>query len=119
MKKVVDTRNIVLYNVVTAKENRAMGGPKMKKLTAYNKANDRQIEMMMGKAMCAYANMAEVEKNKSELVAIHGRHQVLMTIECHKSEYEATVRCIEMFVKESLPEICRAVIDSCKEEFGI
>lgn len=91
----------------------------MKKLTAYNSQNDRQIEMMMGKAMCAYANWQERRNNKEELAKQFGMAQVQTTIAANESEYEATVRCIAMFVKESVPEICMAVIDSCKEEFGI
>lgn len=77
------------------------------KLTAYNNQNDRQIEQMVGKAMCAYANAMEV----ADLDKV--QQKVFM------AEYEATVRCIAMFVKESVPEICVAVIDSCKKEFGI
>lgn len=81
----------------------------MKNLTAYNDQNAREIEMMMGKAMCAYANAVTINKMnpKSENVI------ALM------SEYEATVRCIDMFVRENIYEIQLAVIDSAKEEFGI
>lgn len=81
----------------------------MKNLTAYNSQNDREIGMMMGKAMCAYANWQEAEKTA---FAVERRV-------AHRSEYEATVRCIAMFVKESVYEIQAAVIDSCKEEFGV
>ena len=81
----------------------------MKKFTAYDKANERQIEMMVSKAMCAYANWQAAEE---KAFAIEERVS-------HRSEYEATVRCIAMFVKESVPAICTAVIDGCKEEFGI
>lgn len=79
----------------------------MKKLTAYNPENDRQIEQMVSKAMCAYANAMEINNlNRTQ-------HEIYM------SEYEATVRCIDMFVKESIYEIQFAVIESAKEEFGI
>lgn len=81
----------------------------MKKLTAYNGQNDREIGMMMGKAMCAYANWQSAE---SKAFAIEQRV-------AHRSEYEATVRCIDMFVKESIYEIQLAIIESCEEEFGI
>ena len=81
----------------------------MKKLTAYNSQNDREISMMMGKAMCAYANWQVSEK---KAFAIEQRV-------AHRSEYEATVRCIDMFVKESIYEIQFAVIESAKEELGI
>jgi len=91
----------------------------MKKLTAYNSQNDREIEMMMGKAICAYANWKSTEDDRDQLEMLYGRETVDKSITAHKSEYEATVRCIEMFVKESVPTICVAVIDSCKEEFGI
>lgn len=79
----------------------------MKKLTAYNPENDRQIEQMVSKAMCAYANAMEINNlNRTQ-------HEIYM------SEYEATVRCIAMFVKEPVPTICIYVIDRCKSEFGI
>ena len=81
----------------------------MKKLTAYNSQNDCAIGMMMGKAMCAYANWQKAEKTA---FAVEWR------VAC-RSEYEATVRCIAMFVKESIYEIQAEVIDSCKEEFGV
>lgn len=87
----------------------------MKQLTAYNKANDRQIQQMFGKAMCAYANWQEVEHLK---YLANGR-SVAEAKARFESEYEATVRCIDMFVRESVPAICMAVIDSYREEFGI
>lgn len=91
----------------------------MKNVTATNKDNELQVEMMMGKAMCAYANWKERKSNKSELAKEFGKAQVEIAIAASQSEYEATVRCIDMFVKEHLPEICRIVIDRCAEEFGI
>lgn len=65
-----------------------------KNLTAYNEANEREISMMVGKAMCALANAKTAKKQGMEHVRI-----------ACESEYEATVRCIDMFVKESLYEI--------------
>lgn len=91
----------------------------MKKLTAYNSQNDREISTMMGKAMCSYANWQERKSNKSELVKEFGKAQVEIAIVASQSEYEATVRCIDMFVKESIYEIQFAVIESAKEELGI
>lgn len=91
----------------------------MKKLTAYNKANDPQIEAMMGKAMCAYANWQSVKDDRDQLTYLYGRELVEKSLSAHESEYEATVRCIDMFVKESVPAICMTVIENCKEEFGI
>ena len=79
----------------------------MKKLNANNTQNDREIGWMFGKAMCAYANaMQVIELDKNQ-------YRIFM------AEYEATVRCIDMFVEESIYEIQLAVIDACKEEFGI
>lgn len=86
----------------------------MKKLTAYNNQNDREISMMMGKAMCSYANWQQERNSDRE-----NKTQKALIEQSHRSEYEATVRCIDMFVKESIYEIQQAIIDSCKEEFGI
>lgn len=91
----------------------------MKNLTANNKANEREIEMMVAKAMCAYANWQSTEDDAISLVTIYGDAMVDRSITAHKSEYEATVRCIAMFVSESVPAICQHVIDRCTEEFGI
>lgn len=91
----------------------------MSNVTAFNHDNDRVVEMMMGKAICAYANMREAKNNMDELVQIHGRQQVILHIECLNSEYEATVRCIDMLVKEPLHEVCRIVIARCAEELGV
>ena len=78
-------------------------------ITATNEANERQVEQMVGKAMCAYANWQMTEKRKRERGAV---------IAC-QSEYEATVRCIAMFVDQPTSYICSYVIARCSEEFGI
>lgn len=78
----------------------------MKKLSAYNEANDRVIDMMVGKAMCAYANWQMAQLDGLPVIA-------------QMSEYEATVICISMLVNESVPAICQHIIDRCKEEFGV
>lgn len=92
----------------------------MKKLTAYNSQNDREISMMMGKAMCAYANwkMATERPEGFFFKNVKPMERKLATAG-FMSEYEATVRCIDMFVKESIYEIQNAVIESAKEELGI
>ena len=91
----------------------------MKKLTAHNKENDRQIEMMVGKAMCAYANYKGATDNHTALVEQYGAISVEIVEAQYLSELEATERCIDMFVKEHLPEIGRYIIDRAGEEFGI
>lgn len=88
----------------------------MENITATNKANDRLAEMMFGKAMCAYANFVTAKE--------HGEHEFKyqpkeVVVEAHRSEYEATVRCLEMFVNENIYAIQRAVIARAKEEFGL
>ena len=90
----------------------------MKNLTAYNECNEREIEMMVGKAMCADANAREAFKashtdNRFRHVP---QDEVVAT---YRAEYEATVRCIEMFVRENVYEIQRYIQGRCKEEFGI
>ena len=91
----------------------------MTKLNAYNSQNDRQIEAMFSKAMIAYVNLKDIQSSKEELIRAYGKHQVILRMECLESEYEATVRCIDVFVEERVPEIRVAVIEACKEEFGI
>lgn len=86
-------------------------------LTAYNPDNGREIEAMFSKAMCAYANWQETERDSKALEATHGKQKVALHIEACRSEYEATVRCIALFVKEHVPEICSAVIGACEREF--
>lgn len=84
----------------------------MTKLNAYNESNEREINSMVGKAMCAYANMSKVIEHE-ELMIESGaftKEQVEIAKAKHASEYEATVRCIEMFVKNSIYEIQHYVI---------
>lgn len=83
-----------------------------KNLTAYNEANEREISSMVGKAMCAYANWREAKASEAE--AIREKSTIAF-----QAEYEATIRCIEMFVRESIYEIQAHVWDRCAEEFGI
>lgn len=92
-----------------------------KNLTACNEANEREINSMVGKAMCAYANYRKVHEHE-ELMVESGAftaEQVEVAKAKHSSEFEATIRCIEMFVRESIYEIQAHVWDRCAEEFGI
>lgn len=87
-------------------------------LTPYNPANAREVEMMASKAMCAYANWQQAER--ADYYDPQFRHvSQYEIVAAHRSEYEATARCIGMFVKEPLPTICIAIIGRAKEEFGI
>lgn len=88
----------------------------MRKLNAYNAQNDREVGMMFSKAMCAYANM--VTAQRADAKEFHNMSKEV-AVEKHQSEFEATVRCIDVFVRESCNEICVAVIESCEVEFGI
>lgn len=89
------------------------------KLTATNACNDRVIEMMFGKALCAYANWKSTEDDREQLTALYGKDTVEKSIVAHQSEYEATVRCLAMLTVEHLPQVCMAVIEQAEEEFGI
>lgn len=87
---------------------------KQTKLTAINPANERQIEVMFGKAVCAYANALETFK----LPYTDGRFRHVPQDEivaACEAEYEATVRCLDLFVNENLYEIQQIVRD-CAEE---
>lgn len=88
-------------------------------LTPTNEANAREIEMMVGKAMCSYANYRGALNEHKSLVKQYGALGVEVTKAQYKSEYEATVRCIAMFVSEPVPTICQVVIDRCRSELGV
>lgn len=75
------------------------------KLTAIHKGTDREISMMVGKAMCAYANMT----NASEV-------GMLNTAIALEAEYEATVRCIDMLVCENLYSIQHYIVNRADAE---
>lgn len=84
-------------------------------LNVINECNEQVVEWMVGKAMCAYANWQEVDSipyltNGYDKAEAKGRFE---------AEYEATVRCLGMLVRDSLPAVCRYVIDRAHEEFGI
>lgn len=76
-------------------------------LTPINPANEREVEMMMGKAVCAWAN------------ATAGEYQIERYRHMAMAEYEATARCIGLFVREPLWKVCSAIIDRAKAEFEI
>ena len=87
-----------------------------KNLTAYNEANEREISMMVGKAMCAYANhIGYGEQLKNPTLKEFGKKDAMLAGERAWAEYEATVRCIDMFVKDDLYEIQRHVIAKAEE----
>lgn len=77
-------------------------------VTPINPANSREVEMMMGKAMCAWAN-----------ATTGGYHQIERYRHMAMAEYEATARCIDMFVREPLWKVCSTIIERAKAEFGI
>ena len=77
----------------------------MKKLNAYNECNEREINAMVGKAACAWANWQ---------VALDNPHSKELQI-AYKNEYEATIRCIDMFVKNDLYEIQAIAIEEARE----
>ena len=91
----------------------------MKNLTAYNECNEREIESMVGKAMCAWANHESAMRAEKQLRAEYGDATFEKVTAAQLSEYEATARCIGFFVKESLPEICAYIIERAEKEFGI
>ena len=81
----------------------------MTKLNAYNECNEREINSMVGKAACAYANKVQTfRKSYTDPEFRHVSQDEVMA--ALNAEYEATIRCIDMFVKENLYEIQRFVI---------
>lgn len=89
------------------------------KLTANNECNEREIEMMVGKAMCAWANHESAMKAEQQLRRDYGDKVFDTTTAAQMSEYEATVRCIAMFVTNSLYEIQAYVTGRAEAEFEI
>ena len=89
-------------------------------LTATKSTNQREVEMMFGKAMCAYYNWRKAAERPKAFFKSHVGEQERANITAQfEAEYEATVRCIAMFVDESLPNVCKAVIAAAEEKFGI
>lgn len=90
-----------------------------KSLTATNPANEREVNRMVGKAMCAYANWLGFVKATTDQIDKMGRIKFHELRSANKSEYEATCRCIEMFVYESIYTIQDFIKERVAEEFGI
>lgn len=89
-------------------------------VTPTNKANNREVEFMMGKAMCAWANLqvslgewrnCEDGSHEAEV------HERMCAI--YSSEYEATVICIAMFVKEPIHKVHEIARNRAKAKFKI
>ena len=78
-------------------------------LNPINKDNAREVEMMVGKAMCAYANWMKIAHNREKYEAEFGNVRTVAEIAACKSEYEATIRILDFFVEESFYEIQRYV----------
>jgi hypothetical protein len=89
-------------------------------ITVTNKDNERPVEQMVGKAMCAYANAKRAsERPDGFFFKKLSEHEVEVEVAKMWSEYEATVRCIAMFVDQPTSCICGYVIARVEEEFGI
>lgn len=92
--------------------------PVSTKLTPINPDNARVVDMMAAKAVCAYANWQAAEQ--ADFFDAQFRHESQYeVVAAHRSEYEATVRCVAMLVRESVPTICLAIISQAKSEFGV
>lgn len=89
-------------------------------ITATNKGNERQIEQMVDKAMCAYANAKRAgERPDGFFFNKLSKQDVEVEVAKMWSEYEATIHCIAMFVEQPTSYICQYVIARAKDEFGI
>ena len=87
---------------------------KQTKLTAINEINERNVEVMMGKAICAFANARTIFKKSYNDPQFRHVSQDEIVAAC-EAEYEATVRCLDLLVKENLYEI-QQIIRDCAEE---
>lgn len=85
-------------------------------ITVTNEDNEREVEQMVGKAMCAYANFLNAKEHEEHEFKYQPKEVV---VQRHLSEYEATVRCIAMFVDQPTFYICQYVIARAWEEFGV
>ncbi len=90
------------------------------KLTLIQKCdNERVIEMMCGKAMCAFANYREANYDEYHLnnqMLVNSAHERKIA---SLNEYQATVRCIAMMVTDTLPMICHYIICRAENELGV
>ena len=92
-----------------------------KKLTAIHEGTEREIEMMVGKAMCAYENWQVALKCVYDDYKLGEEGYTANYIRAarNKSEYEATAHILEFFVQENIYDIQRYVLARAKAEFGI
>jgi hypothetical protein len=88
------------------------------KLTPKHGINAHAVETMFSKAMCAYANWQECADMNYYDYRFRNASQYEQCAAL-EAEYQATARCIALFVEEHLPSVCLAIKDACKEEFGI
>lgn len=79
----------------------------MTNLTPTHEVNAREIDMMVGKATCAYANMMMVIERANEFDSVM---EAVSAKRVYEAEYEATTRILDFFVEESLYEIQHAII---------
>lgn len=82
-------------------------------LTAYADGIDRELEAMFGKAVCAYANW------QAHLNLTDPTDNQKMAAVAFKSEYEATIRCLDMFVGVGVYFLQRMVAEAAAEEFDL
>lgn len=88
-------------------------------LIATNPENERVVEQMVGKAMCALANAEEIKRDAKKNIAEYGHEEYRVAVQARMSEYEATARCISMLVEQPLVSVCHYIVVKCHEEFGI
>lgn len=88
----------------------------MTNLNPINERNAREVEMMVGKAMCAYANAESIKRDAKKNIEEYGHEEYRVAVQSCMSEYEATVRCIEMFVSDSIYAIQHYVVSRAEAE---
>ena len=87
----------------------------MTNLTPINESNAREIQMMLSKAVCAFANAESIKKNAKKNIAEYGHEEYRVAVQACMSEYEATIRILDFFVEESLYEIQYVVVNEAEE----
>lgn len=87
----------------------------------YHDCDDNRLvaERMASKAICAYENLVAIKRDGDELVMQYGQEQVNLRCAELESEYQATVRCLDMLVRGSLYEICQEIVARAEKELGV
>lgn len=121
VKSILDKQAVRWYNGNVI-EGEALATRKDREMTNLNpthEVNAREVEMMVGKATCAYANWQDWLKRV--WASERDNNYVdpsLQAAKC-KSEYETTIRILDFFVEESLYEIQHVIVTEAEAMMAV